>query len=71
MGLIITKVDIECLERVMRKFLRNYFTIDYLDCHSGIEDWDFVIFEQYETHAQLRKRKILGSIELKSFTGKV
>ena len=29
----------------------------YLDGHSGIEDWDFGIFEQCETHAQLNERE--------------
>ena len=28
-----------------------------LDGHSGIEDWNFVIFEQCETHAQLKERE--------------
>ena len=34
----------------------------YLDGHSGIEDWNFVIFEQCETYAQY-----FGNIDLKLF----
>ena len=38
-----------------------------LDGHSSIEDWDFVIFEQYETHAQLKERETFWKHRLKAF----
>ena len=32
-----------------------------LDGHSGIDDWNFVIFEQCETHEQLKERNLLAT----------
>ena len=60
LGLIIIniKVNIERLERVIGKFLRNYFTVTIA---SMATDWDFAIFVQCETHAQL-KGKHFGNI---------
>ena len=44
-GLIIIKVNTERLERIIGKFLKNYFTLAIVSMAiSGIEDWDFVIF---------------------------
>ena len=37
--------------------MKLFHTHYCLDSHSGIEDWDFVIFEQCETHAQLKERE--------------
>ena len=38
-----------------------------VDGHSGIEDWDFVIFEQCKTHAQLKERETFCQHRLKTF----
>ena len=38
-----------------------------LDGHSGINDWDFVIFEQGETHEQLKERETFWQHRLKIF----
>ena len=38
-----------------------------LDDHSGNEDWDFVIFEKCETHAQLKERETFWQYRLKTF----
>ena len=38
------------------------------DGHSGINDWNFVIFEQCKTHEQLNKEKPFGNRDLKLFT---
>ena len=43
-GLIIIKVNIERLERVIGKFLRNYFTLTIVSM--AIAAFDFVIFWQ-------------------------
>ena len=44
------------------------YIISYcLDGHSSIEDWDFVIFEQWETHAQLKERETFWQHRLKTF----
>ena len=41
-----------------RKVSQKLFhTHHSLNGHSGIEDWDFVIFEQCETYAQLKERE--------------
>ena len=66
-SLIIIEVNIERLERVIGKFLRNYITQYCLDGHSSIKDWDFLIFEQCETHAQLKERETLWQHRLKIF----
>ena len=51
-----------------RKVPQKLFHTHYcLDGHSGIEDWDFVIFEQCETHAQLKERKTFWQHRLKTF----
>ena len=36
-----------------KRFLAHYC----LDAHSGIDDWNFVNFEQCETHEQLKERE--------------
>ena len=38
-----------------------------LDGHSGIDDWNFVIFEQCETHEQLKERETFWQHRLKTF----
>ena len=38
-----------------------------LDGHSGNNDWDFAIFEQYETHEQLKERETFWEHRLKTF----
>ena len=51
-----------------RKFPQKLFHIHYwLDGHSGIEDWNFVIFEQCEIHAQLKERETFWQHRLKMF----
>ena len=35
--------------------------------HSGIDDWNFVIFEQCETHEQLKERETFWQHRLKTF----
>ena len=51
-----------------RKVPQKLFHTHYcLDGHSGIEDWDFVIFEQCETHAQLKERETFWQHRLKTF----
>ena len=51
-----------------RKVPQKLFHTNYcLDGHSGIEDWDFVIFEQCKTHAQLKERETFWQHRLKTF----
>ena len=50
-GLIIIKVNIERLEKVIRKFLRNYFTLTIVLMHN----------------AQLKEREIFWQHRLKTF----
>ena len=40
----------------------------YLDDHLGIDDWNFTLFEQCETHKQLKRGKPFGSTDLRLFT---
>ena len=45
-----------------------FHTHSFLDGHSGIEDLDFVIFVQCETHPQLKEGETLWQDRLKPFT---
>ena len=41
-----------------RKIPQNRFHDHYcLDDHLGTDDWDFILFEQSETHKQLKERE--------------
>ena len=51
-----------------RKVPQKLFHTHYcLNGHSGIKGWDFVIFEQSETHAQLKERETFWQHRLKIF----
>ena len=50
------------------KFPQKLFHTHYcLNGHSAIEDWNFVIFEQCGTHAQLKERETFCQHRLKTF----
>ena len=58
--------------RAFRKGNKNVYpklfrTLYYLDGHSGIYDWNFVIFGQCETHEQLKERETFWQHGLKNF----
>ena len=56
-GLIMIKVN-RVFRKGNRKVPQKLFHTHYcLDVHSSIEDGGFVIFEQCETHAQLKERE--------------
>ena len=59
-GSTITKVNIEHSKKVIKKFLRNVFTLT-------IDDWNFVIFEQCQTHEQLNETETFWQHKLKTF----
>ena len=62
----ITKANIEHSEKVkvpQKRFHAHYF----LDGHSGIDDWNFVILEQCETHEQLKERENFWQYRRKTF----
>ena len=49
-----------------QKVPEKHFHAHYcLDGHSGINDWNFVIFEQCDTHEQLKEREIFWQHRLK------
>ena len=51
-----------------RKVAQKLFYTHYcLDGHSSIEELDFVIFEQWETHSPLKERETFMQHELKTF----
>ena len=50
--------------KVPQKLFHTHY---YLDGHSGMEDWDFVTFEQCETHAQLKEKQTFWQHRLKTF----
>ena len=51
-------------QKVPQKLFHTHYC---LDGHSYSEDWDFVIFEQCETHAQLKERETFWQHRLKTF----
>ena len=51
-----------------RKIPQKCFQDHYcLDDHLGIDDWDFTLFRQCETHKQLKERKTFWQHQLKTF----
>ena len=62
----------ESKHRAFRKGNQNvpqkrFHTHYCLDGQSGTDDWNFVIFEQCETHEQLRERETFWQHRLKTF----
>ena len=51
-------------QKVPQERFHNHYC---LDGHSRINDWDFVIFEQCETHEQLKERETFWQHRLKTF----
>ena len=52
-----------------RKIPQKRFHDHYcLDDHLGIDDWDFTLFEQCETHKQLKERETFWQHQLKTFS---
>ena len=67
-GWTIATVNIEHLKKGNQKVPEKRFHAHYcLDGHSGSEDWNFVIFEQFETHEQLKERETFWQHKLKIF----
>ena len=56
------------LRKGNRKTPQKRFHDHYcLDDHLGIDDWDFTLFEQCETHKQLKERETFWQHRLKTF----
>ena len=54
------------LQRLQRKTQRCFLTEYCFVDHSGIDEWNFVIFEQWETHKQLEERETVWQQKLKT-----
>ena len=55
--------------RKKRKVLQQRFHEHYGEhSHNGIDDWQFTLIEQCETHEQLKERDIFANTGLKRFT---
>ena len=68
-GSITMKANIKLTEKEAEKYPKNFFRDYYcLDGHLGIDDWDFTLFEQCETHGQLKERETFDGTGLKMFT---
>ena len=66
-GSTITKKN-RAFRKGNQKFPQKRFHAHYcLDDHSGIDDWNFEIFEQYETHEQLKEIETFWQHRLKTF----
>ena len=50
--------------KIPQKLFHNHHC---LDGHLGIDDWDFTLFEQYETHKQLKERETFWQHQLRTF----
>ena len=64
--LIIINANIERLEKVIGKFLRNCLTFTIV-LMAIAAYWNFVILEHRETHAQLKERETFWQHRLKTF----
>ena len=54
--------------RKKRNVLQQRFHEHYEQhSHSGIDDWQFTLIEQWETHKQLKKRETFWQHRLKAF----
>ena len=62
-GSITIKANIELSGKETGSFHDHYC----LDDHLGIDDWDFTLFEQCETHKQLKERETFWQHRLKTF----
>ena len=66
---LITQSKHRAFRKGNRKISQKIFHDHYcLDGHLRIDDWGFTLFEQCETHKQLKERESLGSTNLKLFT---
>ena len=67
--LIIIKVNKKELpEKEIKKAPKTFFHNHYcFDEYVGIDDWEFVLFEQCETHKQLKEREAFSQSRLKTF----
>ena len=50
--------------KIPQKLFHNHYC---MDGHLGIDDWDFTLFEQCETHKQLKERETFWQHRLKTF----
>ena len=67
-GIITIKVNIELSGKETEKYPQKRFHDHYcLDGQLGIDDWDFILFEQCETHKQLKERETFWQHRLKTF----
>ena len=66
MGLIIRKH--RTFRNGNRKVPQKLFHTHYcFDGHSGVQDWDLVVFESCEAHAKLKERGTFWQHRLKTF----
>ena len=61
---ITIKANIELSGKETEKYCLDHYC---LDGHLGIDDWDFTLFEQCETHKQLKERETFWQHRLKTF----
>ena len=67
-GSITIKANIELSGKETEKYPQKRFHDHYcLDDHLEIDDWDFTLFEQCETHKQLKERETFWQHRLKTF----
>ena len=67
-GSITIKANIELSGKETEKYPRNVFMIIIVwMVNLGIDDWDFTLFEQCETHKQLKERETFSQHRLKTF----
>ena len=67
-GSIAIKANVELSEKETENYPRDLFHNHYcLDGYLGIDDWDFTLFEQCETHKQLKERETFWQHRLKTF----
>ena len=66
-GSITIKANIEPSGKKTENTQKRFHDHFCLDDRLGIDDWDFTLFEQCETHKQLKERETFWQHRLKTF----
>ena len=67
-GSVTLKAKHRAFRKGNRKIPQKCFHDHYcLDGHLGIDDWDFTLFEQCETHKQLKEREAFWQHQFETF----
>ena len=67
LGSISIRANIQPSEKEIKKYPRDFFQLLLSGWFLGIDDSDFILFEQSETHKQPKEKKTFWQQPLKTF----